>query len=36
VKKNLAGTAGEEVALFDSSDGAKPQAPAALTDGKQN
>jgi flotillin len=36
VKKNLAGTAGEEVALFDSSDGAKPQAAAALTDGKQS
>jgi flotillin len=36
VKKNLAGTAGQEVGLFDSPDGAQAQSSAALTDGKQS
>jgi flotillin len=37
VKKNLSSTAGQEVGLFDSSDGAVPAVSAsALTDGKQS
>jgi flotillin len=36
VKKNLSGSAGQEVGLFDASDGAQPPATSALTDGKQS
>jgi flotillin len=37
VKKNLSGSVGQEVGLFDSADGAAPpSATAALTDGKQS
>jgi len=36
VKKNLAGTAGQEVALFDSPDGAQLQSAAVVTDSKQS
>jgi flotillin len=36
VKKNLSGSAGQEVGLFDSPDGTPPQSATALTDGKQS
>jgi flotillin len=36
VKKNLSGSAGQEVGLFDSSDGTPPKSATALTDGKQS